>query len=411
MPKKMESNTIEDTQQKIIQKDSFLDYLKEAPNYLSNFLLPFYFTTASTMLIEMGDTFGIRSSDISLIFTFFIIGAILGQLTSVLYNRKFKKVVIVVSAYVFITVILTTLLFAKNIFIFYTLYFLMGYCSGVILIQAMQYLLENRVQNKDRLTLIFLIFYPLGSLTAPFLASFLIRNDINWRYSYIILAVASVLVMISYLLIKGRKESIRQDTEEKIPIKKIFTDSIKNRLFIFGLVLIFFYSIAETVMATWSPTFLRMARGFDVTSAGFAVTAFWLGILAGRVIVSFIAGRTRVNLLLLILSAMGFTALIFFIVSRTGNIIILFSAIAGLGNSAILPLSISSTSTVYKKGRGILVSIVFAVNNAAISLTPILTRMISGRDITLSVVLAPLTILIGALVAAGKIIFERRQKI
>ncbi len=363
------------------------------------------------MLIEMGQTFGLKSSDISLIFTFFIIGAILGQLTSVFYNRKFKKIVIVTSGYSFITVILAILLFAKNIFLFYTLYFLMGYFSGVILIQSMQYLLENRVQNKDRLTLIFLIFYPLGSLTAPFLASFLIRNEINWRYSYIILAVASVLVMVLFLLLKGRKESIRQDREEKIPIRKIFSDSIKNRLFILGLVLIFFYTIAETVMATWSPTFLRMARDFDVTAAGFAVTAFWLGILSGRVIVSFIAGRKRVNLLLLILSAVGFTALIFFIVARSGNIIILFSAIAGLGNSAILPLSISSTSTIYEKGRGILVSIVFAVNNAAISLTPVLTRLISEKDITLSVVLAPLTILLGALVVAGKIVFERRYKI
>ena len=287
----------------------------------------------------------------------------------------------------------------------------MGYFSGVILIQAMQYLLGNMVQNKDRLTLIFLFFYPLGSLTAPFLASYLIRNDINWRYSYIILAVASVLVMVSYILIKGRRESIEQDKEEKIPLRKIFTDSIKNRLFVFGLVLIFLYSIAETVMATWSPTFLRFERGFDVTSAGFAVTAFWLGILAGRVIVSFIAGRTKVNILLLFLSAVGFVALVFFIISRTDNIIILFSAIAGFGNSAILPLIISSTSTVYLKGRGVLVSIVFAVNNAAISLTPVLTRIISEREISLSVALAPLTILMGALVVTGKMIFEKRSKI
>jgi len=52
------------------KKDEIKNYLKETPNYLSNFLLPFYFTTASTMLIEMGDTLGIKTADLSLIFTF-----------------------------------------------------------------------------------------------------------------------------------------------------------------------------------------------------------------------------------------------------------------------------------------------------------------------------------------------------
>ncbi len=395
--------------QELVVKDRFIDYLKEAPNFLSNFILPFYFTTASTMLIEISAEFNVTSADIGLIFTFFVIGSVLGQLTSVIYNRRFKKIVVVASSYIIITMILIGLIFTKDLILFFILYLLMGYFCGVILIQATKYLLENKVGNKDRITLIFLSFYPLGSLTAPFLAAYLVRNNINWRYSFAILAVATVIILSIYILIKARKDSLAQDTEERIGLKALFSDSLKNRIFIFGLALIFFYSIAETVMATWSPTFLRMAKGFDVTSAGFAVTAFWLGILIGRVLASFIAGRKRLNIILIAFSLIWFSAMIFFIIAKSPAAIIIFSAIAGFGSSAILPLSISSTSTIYEKGRGILVSVVFAVNNAAISLTPLLTRSISGWILTLSVVLAPLTIFLGVSVVVARMIYEKRK--
>ncbi|GAH53011.1 unnamed protein product, partial [marine sediment metagenome] len=54
-------------------------------------------------------------------------------------------------------------------------------------IQATKYILENDIKNKDRLITIFLNFYPIGHITAPFIASSLINNGINWRYSYVVM--------------------------------------------------------------------------------------------------------------------------------------------------------------------------------------------------------------------------------
>ena len=116
-------------------RDSFIDYLKEIPNFLSIFIFPVYFMTISPMLLEMSKSTGISSADLSLIFTFFIVGSILGQLTSVFFNRKFKKIIVILAGYLLIIPFLIFLSFIRNLFLFYIFYFLIGYFAGVIWLQ------------------------------------------------------------------------------------------------------------------------------------------------------------------------------------------------------------------------------------------------------------------------------------
>lgn len=70
---------------KMEDRDSFIDYLKEMPNFLSMFIFPVYFMTIGPMLLDMSKSTGISSADLSLIFTFFTVGSVLGQLTSVFF--------------------------------------------------------------------------------------------------------------------------------------------------------------------------------------------------------------------------------------------------------------------------------------------------------------------------------------
>ena len=67
------------------EKESFKDYLKEIPNFLTIFIVPLFFMTVSPILLEMSADTGISTGDLSLIITFYTIGTITGQLTSVRY--------------------------------------------------------------------------------------------------------------------------------------------------------------------------------------------------------------------------------------------------------------------------------------------------------------------------------------
>ncbi len=392
----------------IHEKENLRDYLKEIPNFLTVFVVPFYFLTISPMLLEMSAGTGISTGDLSLIITFFTIGIILGQLTSMLFNRKFNRLTIITAGYIFIILLLLALLFTNSIAIFYILYLLLGYAAGVIWIQSTGYILENRIRNKERLTTIFLSFYPLGSMTAPFIGSTLIRNGLSWRYYYYIAAAASLVILLLFLVLKRRKEhSITRD-EEDIPVRKIFFNRNINIIFAIGCFILFFYCISEGIMVVWAPTFLRTVKSFDIQHAGLAVSIFWFAVLMGRLIVSVFAGKIKTNHILLSLSIIAIASMMIFIPLDSVTASLIAVGFAGLGHSAIITLGVASAGTVYIMGRGILASIVFAAINSGTSLAPFITKYVSRADMTLSVAMAPLFMGFTLIFIVLKMIYERK---
>lgn len=393
------------------QKDKFIDYLAEFPNYFTMFLIPVYFTTASTMLLEMSKYLNASIANLNLIFTFFTLGIVAGQLTSVIYNRKFKKIIIITGAYSLIILFLIILRFSSSLLMFYIFYFIIGYLSGVIQIQATKYILENGIRNKDRLMTIFLSAYPIGSLIAPFIAASLIKNNIDWRMSYVIMAILSVISVILYLIVKGRRNNFIGEEEEKIPIRKVFFDKKRNMVFLLGLLILLFYCISETVISTWSPTFLRSTRNFDIKYASFSIAIYIISILIGRAIIAFFAGKFKSNTIILFLSILSLLSLLFFTFFRSTYASFISVFFVGLGFSGIITIGISSSGTVYEKGRGILASIIFAITNLGISIAPFLTGQASKYNMTLSIALAPIFILLLIVVLVIKIIYENKKTV
>jgi len=168
----------------LLEKDRFIDYLAEIPNFLSFFIFSIFYNVASLMLIEISRSTGIAIANLTLVFTFYTIGAVIGQVTSVIYNRKFKKIQIILAGYVLTIPIAIIISFNSNLILFYILYLISGYLLGVVWIQANQFVLENRIKNKDRIVTILLSFYPLGALASPFISSTLIRMYLSWRFAY-----------------------------------------------------------------------------------------------------------------------------------------------------------------------------------------------------------------------------------
>jgi predicted MFS family arabinose efflux permease len=391
------------------QKDSFVDYLAEFPNYFSMFIIPIYFTTASAMLLEMSAYLKVSVANLNLIFTFFTLGMLIGQLTSVIYNRKFKSVAIVTGAYSLIIVFLLILRFSSNFLVFFVFYLIIGYLSGVIQIQSTKYILENAIKNKDRVMTIFLSTYPIGILVAPFIASALIKRNMDWRISYIIMAVLSAAAIILYITMKGKKSNLAKEEEEKIPLRKIFYDKKRNMVFLLGLLILLFFCISETVISTWSPTFLRSARMFDIKYASYTIAIYIISVLVGRAILAVFAGKYRSNIILLFLSVLSLISLLFFTFFKSTYSTFISVFFVGLGFSGIVTTGVAASGTVYEKGRGILASIIFSVINFGILLAPLLAGQVSKFNMTLSIALSPIFILILIIVLIIKMIYENKK--
>ena len=393
------------------QRDSFKDYLLEIPNYLSIFIFPLFFLTLSPILLDISVSTGIKAGDFNLVFTFFTIGSVVGQLTSILYNRRFNSLTVLVAGFIILIPVTLILSRISSLYAFYILYFISGYILGVVWLQANNNIMRSRIKNKDRLTSFALSFYPIGAFVAPYISSSIVGRGMSWQTLYYILVFLIIVIIILYLIITRRIEYLSLKHDQKISFKEIFTDKRRNTLFILTAVMLVMYTISETVIATWAPTFFRTERAYSIGDAALLVSLFWGGILIGRVITGILSGKIRAYYLILILSSIAILSTVSIYFSGSRNLDLMIIVIAGLGYSAIFPLLISSGSTIYKSGSGVLLTILFAAANFGISLTPYMTRFFSGFSMLLSISLAPAFMMVFVILSIVIIIYSRAVNI
>ncbi|MHB1346108.1 MAG: MFS transporter [Candidatus Humimicrobiaceae bacterium] len=370
-------------------RDTFKDYLLQFPNFLAIFLVPISYLSISPALIEIGKDLNTATVNISLIFTFFPAGIVAGQLTSVFYNRRFKRSNIILTSYVFLFIINIILFFSKQLVLFYILSTIGGYFIGINYVQSTENILACKVKNKDRIITLMVTFYPLGALIAPLISSSFVKNNISWRYTYLVIATVIVFVIVLYILLslKGQNKVIANSIQ-KVSLREIFVNRKINLMYFITLFTISTYIVGEVVFANWSPTYLRLAKGLDIQSAALGVTFFQIFVVVGRFIASSIVGKIKPRTILIFISCLALISIVLFVLSDSKVFIYMTISLAGLGYSAMYPLLLSSGSTLYKKGRGVLSSMIFASAYFGIAATPFITRKIGSFNLTFSILFA-----------------------
>ncbi len=363
-------------------------YLLEFPNFLSIFLFALFFLLASPILLDISKDTGLEAGNLSLIFTLYTVGGITGQLTSVFYSRTFKRLNIILAGYFMLLPVTMALYFTQTLIIFYILYFIAGYILGLIWIQVNTNIFESVVKNKDRLTTMALTFYPIGAFFAPMIASFIVKNNFNWRHIYGVIILFIIITVILFIFITRKRKYFSKDGGRKTKLRKVFSSKLNNILLLIISVSIITYCLAETVISTWSPTFFRLARSFDVQSAGLIVSVFWISIIVGRGIVSALTGRVNSSYIMLSLAIIAIISTTFAIYLDSTTLIFITIFIAGLGFSGLFPLLVSSGNKIFDKGKDLIATILFAAGNVGISLAPFLTKIISSSSLRLSVLIS-----------------------
>ena len=389
-------------------KDTFRDYILQLPNFLALFLVPITYLSITPALIEIGKNFNTAPGNISLIFTFFPAGIVAGQLTSVFYNRRFKRASIILTCYVLLILLNIILFFINHLAFFYILSIFGGYLIGINYVQSTENILACNVKNKDRIVTLMITFYPIGALIAPLISSSLVKNNISWRYTYLIVAAITIMIMILYISIslKGQNKIIA-NTVQKISMKEVFVNRKINFMYFMTLFIAATYIIGEMVYANWSPTYLRLAKGFDIQSAALGVTFFQIFIVIGRFAASSIVGKIKVRTILLFISCLAIISTALFVASHSKFFIYATISLAGLGYSAMYPLLLSSGSTLYNKGRGILSSLIFASTYSGITAAPFIIKSFAAYNLNLSVLSAMIFAGVAALMILLLVIYEK----
>ncbi len=60
----------------------------------------FFLLSISPVLLDISRVTGIKIDELNLVFSFFILGGIIGMLTSVFYNKWFSRLKIIIAGYI-----------------------------------------------------------------------------------------------------------------------------------------------------------------------------------------------------------------------------------------------------------------------------------------------------------------------
>ena len=371
-----------------MKKSNLLNYLMEFPNYLSLFLFSFFMMLASPILLDISKYFGVSPEKMNLIITYFMIGQVAGFLILIFLSRKYNRKIIVLWAYILIIPILIGLTLVTHLALFNILYFFAGCILGIIVMNANLSMLEGEVKNKDSVINLGHGFFAIGALVSPFLTSTLVDKQMNWRLIYIIVIGFAVISLISYLIVNKNKQDSPLPEKEAVPIKKLFKDRKRNIYLILTAVLMLFYVMSEITVFSWAPTFFRIMKSFSLNDASLVASVFWLGILIGRLIISFLSYRFKAGALLISLSIISLIGLVLSIFPTSQIINFLGIGLIGLGFSGIPPLLISSGGRIFGSGREISLTLLFVIGVASGSTVPFIISLIAEYNFLMSMVIA-----------------------
>jgi fucose permease len=143
-------------------------------------------------------------------------------------------------------------------------------------------------------------FFGVGALLGPALAAWIVGMA-SWRMVSLVLAVACVPLVAGFLAAYPRTlqagtpipEGAGSGTSDAFaePSRSLLGTALRDRGILLGAAMLAVYVGVELGVGTWGYSYLVQARGLSASLAGFAVSGYWLGLTAGRFLISPVAGR------------------------------------------------------------------------------------------------------------------------
>lgn len=243
--------------------------------------------------------------------------------------------------------------------------------------------------------------FAVGALLAPLLVitSSRIAGSQGWRVSLgvIILLAITSMFLFSRMKIDSSKEEVEKS--------KISYEFIKDKDFLTGCGILFFYLCAEASINGWLVKYFIDSNIMTIDYAQILASLLWIVILAGRLTCAFLGNRISKRLLLLITSA-GTTAFYLLLLS-TRDIRLITFAIMGLGYSmgGIYPTTVSVVGNVistYPMAMGVLLML----GGVGGILMPIITGALSD---TLGIFAGMSAIIVAIILMLAFVIFHIRR--
>lgn len=225
------------------------------------------------------------------------------------------------------------------------------------------------------------IFFAAGALLAPLYLSVSADTPDSWRPLFLGLsAFAAVALVIGLFIRSARFDTVRGEG-----------GTLRVRNLVGACFALALYVGAEVTLFGWTPTVMELYHGVPAGRARLSPTVFWIGILAGRLLVARISGKITPRLLLAFSSLLAAGAAVLLSVVAWEPLLWLAVLLAALGSAGIWPLIVATTGSA---GNETATAITVGAGGLGAALFPYLAgftaELLSGQFIP--IVAAPLMV-------------------
>ncbi len=193
--------------------------------------------------------------------------------------------------------LVTAGLAARNLWSLLVIYLFIGFAGALMNATCWIWISAHMKRNRAAAALQMILFFALAMLSVPLILGLAMDRGVTWRWLLVAegglaLLVALMLVFVPLLEVTGRMNVRRPD------LKKVV--KYDPRLLLGVMCAGFTYVGAEMTFNIWLPKFQIDVFAATDTWASLSVTLFWVGLIAGRLIVMPLTRRFSPSRLLLV---------------------------------------------------------------------------------------------------------------
>ncbi len=197
--------------------------------------------------------------------------------------------------------------------------------------------------------------FTVGAILGPLAVGLLIARDLPWQYAFQGLAVLSLVTALAFYLqpFKHMKSPAREHGTHHA-----LGHLLRQPLLLLLTLMILLYVGVEVGVSNWMAEYFVQTLGTSAATGAYMVSLFWVGLLAGRLLVAAFYRRENQAPLLLASSLFSTAALVLALLG--GNVwwtAACFLA-CGMGLSAIYPVIVVLAGRYYPDEQGLAIGII-----------------------------------------------------
>ena len=234
--------------------------------------------------------------------------------------------------------------------VLYVMIFLIGITKGMITIINNHAIRQVTGSSNKYLNLLHM-WYAVGAFLSPFVTMILMGAGMNWKTILQLLAVLTVLIVVSYATMDYRKiekEEKKPAGEENGPAsgQKDKLWFLKNTGFLLAVGALFFYMGLENSVNGWFVTYLKSTGFMSASLATVMVSVTWIMIMIGRIVIASISKNVPPAKILAVISVLQFASVLILVFA--GNTAMAVAALVLLGLGGRIP----DNDGLYRRSHG-----------------------------------------------------------